>query len=49
MNEYEIVVTPHVVRIFHVPAESPQRAVELIADGEPERDGETVAPAITRG
>jgi hypothetical protein len=31
MNECEVVVTPHVVSIFHVTAESPERAVGLIA------------------
>jgi hypothetical protein len=27
MNEYEVVVTPHIVRVFHVTAESPERAM----------------------
>ncbi len=34
MNEYEVIVTPNVVRVFHVTAESPERAIELIAEGE---------------
>jgi hypothetical protein len=42
MNEYEVVVTPHVVRIFHVTAESPERAAKLVEEGEEERDGEKV-------
>jgi hypothetical protein len=42
MNEYEVIATPNVVRVFHVTAESPERAVELIAAGEEERDGEKV-------
>lgn len=42
MDEYEVIVAPLVVRVFHVTAESPERAIELIADGEEERDGEKV-------
>jgi hypothetical protein len=42
MNEYEVIVAPRVSRVFHVTAESPERAVELIAGGEEERDGEQV-------
>ena len=42
MNEYEVLVTPRVARVFRVTAESPERAVELIRDGEEERDGEQV-------
>ena len=38
MNEYEVVVMPDIVRIFHVTAESPERAVELIDAGEEERE-----------
>jgi hypothetical protein len=42
MNEFEVVVIPQVTQTFHVTARSPERAVELIAEGEAERDGETV-------
>ena len=42
MNEYEVVAVPNVVRIFRVTAETPERAVELIAEGEEEREGESV-------
>ena len=42
MNEYEVIVAPRVVRVFHVTAESPERAVALVAAGEEEREGEQV-------
>ena len=43
MNTYEVVASPKlVVRIFHVIAESPERAAELITVGQGEREGEAV-------
>lgn len=42
MNEYEVIVGPNVVRVFHVTATSPERALEFIAAGEEELSGEKV-------